>query len=272
MVRQLACPQTSSEQYEISARHVFSSVKTRNHAGMTMAAFFDLDNTLVRGSSLYHLACELVRKKVIPRREVIRFARQELQYVMRRSEPAGVAASATARALALVAGRSEDAMQVVTAQFVATKLPAMIMDDVLSEVRRFQFHGVPTWIVTASPIELASAIANELGMTGAVGTVSEIHDGRYTGRLASPIAHGPGKMQLVHENAERHGLDLGASWAYSDSINDLPLLSCVGMPVVVNPNSQLLAIAKKNAWGVLETAKRVSPRTNLTRFQTPAAV
>lgn len=66
-----------------------------------MAAFFDLDNTLVRGSSLYHFACELVRKKVIPRREVIRFARQELQYVMRRSEPAGVAASATARALAL---------------------------------------------------------------------------------------------------------------------------------------------------------------------------
>ena len=109
-------------------------------------------------------------------------------------------------------------------------------------------------------------------MTGAVGTVSEISAGRYTGRLASPIAHGPDKMQLVSENAERHGLDLGASWAYSDSINDLPLLSCVGMPVVVNPNSQLLAIAKKNAWGVMETAKRVSPRTNLTRFQTPAAV
>ena len=237
-----------------------------------MAACFDLDNTLVRGSSLYHFACEMVRKKVIPRREVIRFARQELQYVIRRSEPAGVAASATSRALALVAGRSEDAMQAVATAFVATKLPAMIMDDVLAEVRRFQFHGVPTWIVTASPIELASAIANELGMTGAVGTVSEISAGRYTGRLASPIAHGPDKMQLVSENAERHGLDLGASWAYSDSINDLPLLSCVGMPVVVNPNSQLLAIAKKNAWGVMETAKRVSPRTNLTRFQTPAAV
>ncbi len=226
---------------------------------MAMAAFFDLDNTLVRGSSLYHLACDLVRKKVIPRREVMRFARQEMSFIVRRAEPEGVSTSAAARALALVAGRSEDSMLAVTSEFVRKKLPSILVPDVVDEFRRFQVHGIKTWLVTASPIELASAIAGQLGMSGAIGTVSEVRDGRYTGNLVGAIAHGPGKVKLVIEQAATHGLELELSWAYSDSINDLPLLASVGMPVVVNPNSQLFKIAKKNGWGVMETSRRGGP-------------
>ena len=226
---------------------------------MAMAAFFDLDNTLVRGSSLYHLACDLVRKKVIPRREVMRFARQEMSFIVRRAEPEGVSASAAARALALVAGRSEDSMLAVTSEFVRKKLPSILVPDVLDELRRFQVHGISTWLVTASPIELASAIAGELGMSGAIGTVSEVRDGHYNGNLVGAIAHGPGKVRLVIDQAAIHGFELDMSWAYSDSINDLPLLASVGMPVVVNPNTQLLNIAKKNGWGVMETARRGAP-------------
>ncbi len=110
--------------------------------------------------------------------------------------------------------------------------------------------GQRVWLVTATPVEVASVIAKRLGLTGALGTVAETEDGVYTGRLVGEILHGQAKAQAVTALAEREGLDLGACSAYSDSANDIPLLSLVGHPCAINPDARLRAHAREHGWRV----------------------
>ena len=108
--------------------------------------------------------------------------------------------------------------------------------------------GQRVWLVTATPVELASIIARRLGLTGALGTVAEVVDGKYTGRLVGELMHGPAKAEAVLALAEREGLDLARCTAYSDSANDLPMLSLTGTAVAVNPDTELRAIARSRGW------------------------
>ncbi len=110
--------------------------------------------------------------------------------------------------------------------------------------------GQRVWLVTASPVEVAEVIARRLGLTGALGTVSEHIDGVYTGRLVGSLLHGPAKVEAVRALAEREGLDLELCSAYSDSANDIPLLSLVGNPCAINPDGGLRAYAKAQGWRV----------------------
>jgi phosphoserine phosphatase len=112
--------------------------------------------------------------------------------------------------------------------------------------------GEQVWLVSAAPIELATVIARKLGLTGALGTVSEIVDGVYTGRLVGAPLHGPAKAEAVRALSEREGLDLSQCAAYSDSSNDIPMLSLVGMPVAVNPDSPLRRHARSLGWQVFD--------------------
>ncbi len=106
------------------------------------------------------------------------------------------------------------------------------------------------WLVTATPVELATIIARRLKLTGALGTVAESADGVYTGRLVGTVLHGEAKAAAVRALAEREGLDLARCTAYSDSINDLPMLSLVGRAVAVNPDSALKAEARSRGWEI----------------------
>mgnify|MGYP006288770893 FL=1 len=106
------------------------------------------------------------------------------------------------------------------------------------------------WLVSAGPIELAEIIAQRLGLTGAIATVSEIIHGEYTGHLKSEPMHGPQKAIAIRELAEQRGIDLEHSFAYSDSKNDVPLLSAVGNPIAINPDSELRDIAIRSGWPV----------------------
>jgi phosphoserine phosphatase len=108
------------------------------------------------------------------------------------------------------------------------------------------------WLVSAAPIELATVIARRIGLTGALGTVSEIEDGTYTGRLVGAPLHGPAKAEAVRALATREGLDLARCAAYSDSANDVPMLSLVGHPVAVNPDSTLRRHARSMGWDVYD--------------------
>ena len=110
--------------------------------------------------------------------------------------------------------------------------------------------GQRVWLVTATPVELASIIAHRLGLTGALGTVAEVVDGKYTGRLVGELMHGPAKAEAVLALAEREGLDLTRCAAYSDSANDLPMLSLTGTAVAVNPDTELRAIARSRGWQI----------------------
>ena len=130
----------------------------------------------------------------------------------------------------------------------------LMADKIWSGTRALaQLHldaGQRVWLVTAAPAELASLIARRLGLTGALGTVSESKDGVYTGRLVGEPLHGPAKAEAILALAEREGLDLERCAAYSDSANDLPMLSLVGHPVAVNPDHELKRIARENDWEV----------------------
>lgn len=107
--------------------------------------------------------------------------------------------------------------------------------------------GQQVWLVTATPYELAEIIARRLGLTGALGTVAESVDGAFTGRLVGDILHGLGKVHAVRSLAIREGLNLRRCTAYSDSINDVPMLSLVGTAVAVNPDGKLREVARERA-------------------------
>ena len=117
--------------------------------------------------------------------------------------------------------------------------------------RRAEQHlaaGQRVWLVTAAPVELGRVIAARLGLTGAIGTVAEVADGVYTGALDGDLMHGPAKAEAITALAAAEGLDLSRCSAYSDSINDLPMLSMVGHPVAVNPDPQLRREARRRGW------------------------
>ncbi|HNM97056.1 MAG TPA: HAD family phosphatase, partial [Marmoricola sp.] len=110
--------------------------------------------------------------------------------------------------------------------------------------------GQRVWLVTAAPVEIASIIARRLGLTGALGTVAEHVDGVYTGQLVGEMLHGPAKAAAVQALADREGLDLSRCSAYSDSFNDVPMLSMVGTPCAINPDSRLRDYATQQGWRI----------------------
>lgn len=215
------------------------------------AAVFDLDNTLVRGSSLFHFGWEMVRRRRLRARHVARFAGAEASYVLRRGEPAGISSTVADRTLALVAGTRQQDLLDLAVDFAETRLHPHLSPQVYRQVLSFKRAGFATVLATASPQELAGAVASALGMSAAIGTVSEVRDGVYTGRLCGPVAHGPAKAQRVRALLTEHGLDARRSWAFSDSVNDLPLLTLVGNPVATNADPELAGIARMNGWRVL---------------------
>jgi len=217
----------------------------------TGAAFFDVDNTMMMGASLFWFARGLAARKYFTTRDLAGFIWQQAKFRI-----AGVESSAedltTMRenALAFVAGR--DVADIVSAS--EEIYDELMADRIWSGTRALaQQHldaGQRVWLVTATPVELASIIAHRLGLTGALGTVAEVIDGKYTGRLVGEMMHGPAKAEAVRVLAEREGLDLSRCTAYSDSANDLPMLSEVGTAVAVNPDTELRAIARSRGWTV----------------------
>jgi phosphoserine phosphatase len=116
--------------------------------------------------------------------------------------------------------------------------------------------GRETWIVSASPIEIVEPLAIALGMTGGIGTVGEVDNGVYTGRLAGPFCYGEGKAEAITSLAAQRNIDLATSWSYSDSMSDIPMMELVGNAVAVNPDAQLAALARSRGWPVVIFAQR----------------
>jgi HAD superfamily hydrolase (TIGR01490 family) len=216
----------------------------------TAAAFFDVDNTMMMGASLFWFARGLAARKFFTTRDLASFVWQQAKFRIAGNESADDMHTIRENALAFVAGR-EVAEIVQHSEEIYDELMA---DRIWSGTRVLaQQHldaGQRVWLVTATPIELAGIIAHRLGLTGALGTVSEIKDGHYTGRLVGELMHGEAKAEAVLALAEREGLDLSRCTAYSDSANDLPMLSLVGNAVAVNPDTELRAIAKARGWPI----------------------
>ncbi|WP_420883135.1 HAD family hydrolase [Tomitella gaofuii] len=217
---------------------------------LTAAAFFDVDNTMVQGASIIHFARGLASRDYIELSDMAQFGWQQLKFRVSGKENSDDVASGKEKALSFIAGRE-------TAEF--TRLGEEIYDEILADkvwsgtlelARRHIDAGQQVWLVTATPQDLAQVIAKRLGLTGALGTVVESEDGVFTGRLVGDILHGLGKAHAVRALAVREGLDLKRCTAYSDSHNDVPMLTAVGTAVAVNPDADLRELARNRGWEI----------------------
>lgn len=226
----------------------------------TAAAFFDVDNTIMRGASIFHFAVGLARRRFFDARQVVDFGRRQLRFVMSGSEDLEDMASATASALSFVEGRRVDELVDLGERIFDEEMSDKLIPGTLALAQGHLDAGQRVWLVTATPVELATIIAKHLGLTGALGTVAEVQGGVYTGRLIGAPLHGLAKAEAVRAIAEREGLDLARCSAYSDSANDIPMLSLVGYPVAVNPDALLRAHAKDNDWPIRDFRRRAKAR------------
>lgn len=219
-------------------------------ADPTAAAFFDCDNTMMAGASIYHFARGLAARKFFTTRDLLAFGWQQIKFRVGGKESHAGMADAREAALAFVAGRRVSDIVAYGEEIYDELMAERIYSGTRALAQQHLDSGQRVWLITATPVELARLVARRLGLTGALGTVAEAEDGVYTGRLVGEPLHGPAKAEAVKALAEREGLDLSRCAAYSDSANDIPLLSLVGHPVAVNPDPDLKRYAKEHGWPV----------------------
>jgi HAD superfamily hydrolase (TIGR01490 family) len=219
-------------------------------ADASSAAFFDVDNTVMQGASIFHLARGLYRRDFFTTREILGAVYKQAYFrVVGVEDPDHVADTRTS-ALAFIAGHTVAELEELGEEIFDEAMAHRIWPGTRALAQLHLDQGQRVWLVTAAPIEIAQIIARRLGLTGAMGTVAEHVDGVYTGRLVGDLLHGPAKGAAIRALAAREKLDLTRCTAYSDSYNDLPMLSIVGEAVAINPDARLRAHARAAGWQV----------------------
>ncbi|WBB97627.1 MULTISPECIES: HAD-IB family hydrolase [unclassified Solwaraspora] len=214
------------------------------------AAFFDVDNTMLRGASIYWLARGLAARNYFTTADLAQFAWRQARFRLLAAEHAGDMSHAREAALAFVAGWRVSDVERLTEEIFDELMASRIWPGSRALAQLHLDAGQRVWLVSATPVEVGRVIAQRLGLTGALGTVAEVVNGAYTGRLAGELMHGPAKAEAVLQLAAVEGLDLARCSAYSDSANDLPMLTAVGHPVAVNPDTALRRQARDLGWQV----------------------
>jgi HAD superfamily hydrolase (TIGR01490 family) len=211
------------------------------------AAFFDLDKTLMAGSSGMQFARVATRHGLVSRRQLASWGLEHLRYRLRGTTDARTK-EVLRVAQELIAGVPARSLERMNPEVLAAILPR-VYPQMLDEVNAHQDAGRATFIVSAAGNGVVEPLAVVLGMDGGIGTRYEVGgDGAFTGRFDGPFVYGPGKVEAIERYAAEHEIDLEASYAYSDSLSDLPMLRAVGNPVVVNPDPDLAAIAREEGW------------------------
>jgi HAD superfamily hydrolase (TIGR01490 family) len=213
------------------------------------AAFFDLDRTLMAGSSAFQFGRAAYKAGLVSRRRLAADAWENLVFRLRGSTDAGADALRIRIGELLTGVRVRD-LQRLAPDVLAGVLPRLY-PRMLEIAYEHQDAGRPVFICTAASQEMAELMAIVLTFDGAVGSVAEVVDGRYTGRAGGPFTYREGKAEAIRELAAREDIDLAASYAYSDSESDLPMLRAVGHPVAVNPDAELARVARAEGWEIL---------------------
>jgi HAD superfamily hydrolase (TIGR01490 family) len=216
----------------------------------TAAAFFDVDNTVMQGASIFYLMRGLYRRRFFTTRDLVRAAWGQTYFRLVGVENLDALSKARESALSFIAGHSVEELESLGEEIFDEVMASRIWPGTRALAQLHLDHGQRVWLVTAAPVEIATIIANRLGLTGALGTVAEHVNGVYTGRLVGEMLHGTAKAEAVKAIAAREGLDLARCSAYSDSANDLPMLSLVGDPCAINPDRKLRDHARGEGWRV----------------------
>ena len=243
---------------------------TASSEGTRAAAFFDLDRTIISGSSAFVFGWVAYRKGYVPTSQLVidLFNAVAFQFAGASDDKSEAVKQ---RMLAAIEGTESR-----TLADLANEIIPRLLHDVRREARGLiDLHRDAkrdTYIISASPVEIVSRLASEMAMTGGLGTVAEVHDGIYTGELAEPFCYGEGKAHAMAKIAAEKEYDLSRSYAYTDSAGDLPMLEAVGHPVAVNPDRALETIALHRGWPIVEfsrTRKKVVKRTTAVTRSNP---
>ena len=225
----------------------------------TGAAFFDLDKTVIAKASMVAFSGPLHRAGLVSKRMLLRAAWGQLAYAQFGATPAKLAKMRDS-VLRLTRGWDQAEISEIVRDTLVEVVEPIVFDEALELMREHREQGRKVFIVSASPEEIVAPLARYLGVDEALATRAELDEhGRYTGRTER-YCYGAEKVVAMAEAAERDGIDLAASYAYSDSATDLPMLEAVGHPVVVNPDRELQRAARANGWEVLRFSNRVPLR------------
>lgn len=218
------------------------------------AAFFDLDRTLIAGSSAFVFARAARDAGYIRLGDFVPDVVRALRFRFLGSSDESTL-SVRDRILAGVGGMKQSDL-VGLNELVLPELLGLIRPEARALLEQHHAAGRETWIISASPVEIVEPLATALGMTGGIGTRGEVDNGVYTGRLDGPFCYGEGKAEAISLLAAERNIDLANSWSYSDSMSDVPMMELVGHAVAVNPDSELSQLARRKGWPVVVFAQR----------------
>jgi HAD superfamily hydrolase (TIGR01490 family) len=223
------------------------------------AAFFDLDKTVIAKASMVAFSGPLHRAGLLSRRMLLRAAWGQLVYAQFGATPAKLDKMRDS-VLRLTRGWDQAEISAIVRETLVDVVEPIVFDEALDLIREHRDAGRKVFIVSASPEEIVAPLAQFLGVDEALATRAELDaDGRYTGRTER-YCYGPEKVAAMEDAARRDSIDMSASYAYSDSATDVPMLEAVGHPVAVNPDRELLRTARARNWEVLRFTRRVPLR------------
>lgn len=213
------------------------------------AAFFDLDKTVIAKASMVAFGKPLYRAGLLNRWLLLRALYGQLIYLYLGADEDRMARM-QAKVLALTAGWDQAHVRDIVAETLEEVIEPIVFDEAVALLRQHQAAGRRVYLISASPEEIVLPLARHLGVDEAIATRARTDaHGRYTGAVEF-YAYGPHKAERMREVAAERGIDLAASYAYSDSITDEPMLAVVGHPVAVNPDRDLAKVAAERGWEV----------------------
>jgi len=214
------------------------------------AAFFDVDNTLIRGSTIYFLGRGMYQRGYFTKKDISRFVLANLRFRLTGKENKEEISRFQDAATDFIGGHNVKDIEAIAQQIYDEFVSPAMWQGTIDIAQTHIANGVEDYLVTAAPEDMATLISTRLGLTGALGSKAEIKDGLYTGQMNGALLHGKEKAVAVRELAEKKGFDLEDCFAYSDSSNDLPLLQCVGHPSAINPDALLGLRAMAEGWPI----------------------
>ena len=213
-------------------------------------AFFDVDNTLIRGSTLYFLGKGMYKRGYFTKADISRFVLANLRFRLTGKEKKEEIKRFQDAATDFIGGHDVADIQNIGQEIYDEYVSPACWQGTINIAQKHLSAGEEVWLVTAAPEDMAALIAKNLGFTGALGSKAEIQNGKYTGQMLGNLLHGKEKAIVISSLAKEKGFDLADCYAYSDSHNDFPLLEAVGHPSAINPDAILSLRALAEGWPI----------------------
>lgn len=235
----------------------------RRILGSVDAAFFDLDKTVIARPSMVAFGGHLRRDGLVSRRMLLRALWAQLIYLTLGADEQRLARVRDA-ALLVSKGWEQRRISALVRETLVEVVDPIVYSEAIDLMRMHQAEGRKVFIISASPEEIVAPLAQYLGADEAIATRAVLDDeGCYTGEVEL-YCYGPEKARILEDVAERDGIDLATSYAYSDSATDVPMLTAVGHPVAVNPDRELTRVARDAGWEIVYFTHRVPLRERVT--------